>query len=252
MKVLPVSAGIRQYRFPPHDGQKFGFNILTLLDEVGKTAWLIDTAYEAEASEVRGHLEADGYKITGAILSHFHPDHTDGLKALPDVEILGSPRAGETLSMFGERTEWEHLLPTRAVCESDVVRFGPFELRFLPAPGHSDCSQYTLIGSDYVHVADNVMTSNEGQDILPWAPFEEIEAHVQSLERLRSLHGRTALLSHGVTIEDASVLDEAIDNRIAYFRAVLDGDGMIDIDQATAGCTCDFLCKQWLIRRDDE
>ena len=251
MKVLSVADGIRQYRFPPHEGQKFGFNILALLDEVERTSWLIDTAYEAEASEARGHLEADAYRVTAAILSHFHPDHTDGLKALPDIEVLGSPRAEETLSMFGERTEWEHLLPTRAVGESDVVRFGPFELRFLPAPGHSDCSLYTLINDDYVHVADNVMTSNEGQDILPWAPFEEIEAHVQSLELLRTLQSRTALLSHGVTIEDVPVLNEAISNRIAYFRAVLDGHGRINIDQATANCTCDFLCKQWLIRAED-
>jgi len=250
VEVLSVADGIRQYRFPPHEGQAYGFNVLALLDETEKTAWLIDTAYEAEAAEVRRHLEADGYRITGVVLSHFHPDHTDGLKALPQVERIGSPRAAETLAMFGDREEWEPLLPTRAVDASDVVRFGPFELRFLPAPGHSDCCHYTLIDERYVHVADNVMTSNDGQDILPWAPFEEIEAHIRSLELLRSLEGRTALLSHGVTIEASAVLHEAIDNRIAYFQAVHAGDGQIDIEQATADCTCDFLCKQWLIRKD--
>jgi len=251
MKKLRVAESIVQYRFPPHEGQRYGFNILALLDESEKKAWLIDTAYEDECAVARRDLEAEGYTVTGVVLSHFHPDHTTGLRALPKLDVLGSARADETLSMFGEAEEWEPLRPTRTVDESDIVRFGSFDLWFHPAPGHSPCSQYTLIGEKYVHVADNVMTSNEGQDILPWAEFARIGDHIESLELLRTLADRTALLSHGVTIDDASVLNKAIDNRIAYFRAVLDGDGKIDIDQATANCSCDFLCTQWLIRKED-
>lgn len=252
MEIFSIDEGIRQYRFPPHAGRAYGFNILALLDDETKTAWLVDTAYEAEASEARRSLEDEGYRITGVVLSHFHPDHTGGLQALPEVDVLGSPHAPETLSMFGEPAEWESLCPTRTVDASDTVRFGPFVLRFMAAPGHSPCSQYTLIGEKYAHVADNVMTSNDGQDILPWAEFGRIGDHIRSLELLRTLADRTALLSHGVTIDDAAILNEAIDNRIAYLQAVLDGGGKIDIDQATAKCTCDFLCKQWLIRADEE
>jgi len=252
VEILTIDEGIRQYRFPPHDGRVYGFNILALFDRDAKTAWLIDTAYAAEATEARSALEDEGYRITGVVLSHFHPDHTGGLQALPRVEILGSPHAPETLSMFGEPAQWESLRPTRTTDTSDTVHFGPFVLRFLAAPGHSPCSQYTMIDEKYVHVADNVMTSNDGQDILPWAEFERIGDHVHSLELLRTLTDRIALLSHGVTIEDPALLERAIDNRIAYLQAVLDGKGKIDIDQATAKCTCDFLCKQWLIRADED
>ena len=251
MKKLEIGDGILQYRFPPHEGQEWGFNILALIDEAGKTAWLIDTAYEEEAAAVRRDLEEAGYAITGAVISHFHPDHVVGLKALPKIDVIGSSRGDETLNQFGgEPAAWEPLRPTRVVDESDTVRFGPFELMFRFAPGHAPCSLYTLIDDRFVHVADNVMTSNNGQDILPWAEFDRIGDHIRSLELLSELADRTALLSHGVTIRDASVLRKAIGNRIAYFQAVLDGDGMIDIEEATKDCSCDFLCKEWLIRKD--
>ncbi|MBU0595628.1 MBL fold metallo-hydrolase [Candidatus Bipolaricaulota bacterium] len=249
MEKLRVAEGILQYRFPPHEGKHYGFNILALLDEEKKAAWLVDTAYEEQAGAVRRELEKAGYTITGAVISHFHPDHVLGLAALPKMIVIGSPRAEETLSPFGEPEEWEARRPTRSVGESDVVRFGPFELRFRFAPGHSPCSMYALIDDRFVHVADNVMTSNDGRDILPWAEFERIQDHIDSLDLLREFGDRTALLSHGVTIDDAAILNEAIDNRIKYFRAVLDGDGAISIDEATADCKCDFLHKEWLIRK---
>lgn len=250
MEKLRIAEGIRQYRFPPHEAKHYGFNILALFDEAKKSAWLVDTAYEEEAAAVRRDLEEAGYTIRCAVISHFHPDHVLGLKALPDVAVIGSPRAEETLSQFGEPDDWLPLRPTRTVDESDVVRFGPFELRFRSAPGHSLCSQYTLINDRYVHVADNVMTSNEGEDILPWAEFDRIPDHIRSLELLRAFADRMALLSHGMTIDNASILNEAISNRIEYFRAVFEGDGAIEYDEAVAGCTCQFLHQEWLIRKE--
>ncbi len=250
MEKLSIARGIVQYRFPPAEGKHYGFNITALLDEGAKQALLIDTAYEEEAAAVRGALEAAGYTIARIVISHFHPDHVLGLNALPEVPILGSPRAEETLSQFGERTEWERFLPTLPVNETDTVEFGLFRLRFRFAPGHSACSAYTLIDDGFIHVADNVMTSNAGQDILPWAAYDLIEAHIQSLEMLRESASRTLLLSHGIMLEDADTIEAAIANRIEYFRAILEGEGRISYEEATANCTCDFLHKEWLIRAE--
>jgi hypothetical protein len=110
---------------------------------------------------------------------------------------------------------------------------------------------YTLIDEEYVHVADNVMTSNEGQDVLPWASWELIEAHIESLQALRTLVSRTFLLSHGIEITDPKRSKTAIDDRIMYFRNVLAGEGKLDFGAAVEGCTCDFLHAEWLIRRED-
>jgi len=246
-----ISAGVVRYRFPPREGKHFGFNLYALLDEAARQALLIDTGYEEHAAAVLRDLQERGYTLERVVLSHFHPDHILGLRALPQVPIVGSPRYEETLCEYGPREEWEEFVPTLTPGEAAPVLFGPFHLRFQLAPGHSPCSQYTLIDSEFIHVADNVMTSNDGLDILPWAAFGYVSDHIASLEHLRSSIDRTFLLGHGVEMRDRAIKESAIENRIRYFRNVLATDGRASYAQATAGCGCEFLHQEWLIRKDD-
>ena len=141
-------------------------------------------------------------------------------------------------------------VPTQMTKEDSEIVFGRFRLRFRLAPGHAPCSQYTLIDDAFVHVADNVMTSNDCQDILPWAEFDAISDHITSLEILREFKGCIFLLSHGCEMEDEQVQLRAIDDRIRYFRNVLEGGGVFTYEQATCDCTCRFLHQEWLIRKE--
>jgi len=245
-----IAEDLLVYRFPPLEGKHYGFNIYALLDPDSTDVLLLDTAYEAQSREVRADLEAAGLRVTQVILSHFHPDHILGLDALENVYVYGSPRCQETLGLYEEEDNAQRFAPSVLVNEEDAWTFGKRTLQFILAPGHSPCSMYTLIGDEYVHVADNVMTSNEGQDILPWASFELIQSHIDSLETLRLFASRTLLLSHGVQINDPRVAEQAIENRISYFQNILAGNGGISFEEATRGCTCSFLHSEWLIRKE--
>lgn len=249
MNKTEIGPSMVQYQFPPRDGKHFGFNLHALLDEGTRSALLIDTGYEEHASAVLADLRASGYELKAAVISHFHPDHILGLQALPSIDVIGSPRFEETLIQYGAREEWEMFIPTQVTQEDSEIKFGRFRLRFRLAPGHAPCSQYSLIDDAFVHVADNVMTSNDGHDILPWAEFDAISDHITSLEMLREFTGRMFLLSHGCTLADKQTQLEAIDNRIRYFRNVLKGEGAFSYEQATRGCTCWFLHQEWLIRK---
>ncbi len=250
MNRTEITIGIVRYQFPPHGGKHFGFNLHVLLDEETKSALLIDTGYEEHAALVLDDLRATGYELKAVVISHFHHDHILGLQALPAVEVIGSPRYEETLRQYGLRGEWKMFVPTQISNEDSEIVFGRFRLRFLFAPGHAPCSQYTLIDDAFVHVADNVMTSNDCQDILPWAEFDAISDHITSLEILREFKGCTFLLSHGCELEDEQVQLKAIDNRIRYFRNVLEGGGVFTYEQATCDCTCRFLHQEWLIHKE--
>lgn len=249
MNKSTVAPGILRYQFPPHEGKHFGFTLHVLLDEEERTALIIDTAYEDHSAAVLDDLSKMGYALKVAVISHFHPDHILGLQALSGIEIIGSPRWEETLFQFGTQEELKTFFPTQVTAEDLQIRFGRFNLGFRPAPGHSVCSQYTIIDHAFVHVADNVMTSNEGQDILPWAEFEAIADHISSLEMLREFTNRPFLLSHGCTLNDEEGRKQAIDNRIRYFQNVLDGDGAYSYEETTRGCTCEFLHQEWFIHK---
>jgi len=249
MLKLQLDERIVQYRFPPEPGKHYGFNLTALLDRQRSHAVLIDTAFEPQAAAVLDDLTAAGITPDGVIVSHFHPDHVHGLRALPRVPVLGSAKYEATVSQYTEAEERELFTPTDAVEDGDCRSLAGFDLGFRHAPGHSPCSMLTLIGEGYVHVADNVMTSNDGRDILPWAAFERIGDHIASLETLRSLSKRTFVLSHGIVLDDERTRIEALDNRIAYFRAVLEGDGRIPYEEAVRECTCEFLHSEWFIRK---
>ncbi len=250
MEKLHVADGIIQYMFPPEPGKHFGFNIVVLLDEEAKRALLIDTAFEKQAAAVHADLRADGIELEGVVISHFHPDHVMGLLALPHVPIYGSERFEETVRHYTEEEERRRFTPTNPVSDDNRLVFGAFDLGFRLAPGHSPCSMHTLIGDRFVHVADNIMTSNTGGDILPWAAFDLIEDHIESLKMLYEYDERVLLLSHGVVLDAKETVRDAILNRVRYFDAVRTGDGKISYEEATEACTCDFLHKEWLIRND--
>lgn len=250
MERLQVSEGIVQYRFPPESGKHYGFNLTALLDGKARRAVLIDTAYEAQAATAYADLTQRGFDLSGVIVSHFHPDHVMGLKALPRTSVYASARYEETLRYYTDAAERRALTPTDPVVDGTQRTFGPFELAFRLAPGHSPCSMYTIIGDRFLHVADNIMTSNAGQDILPWAAYDLIDDHIRSLEGLREFLPRTFLLGHGVVLDDERTILAAIDNRVTYFRAVLAGEGRLPYEEVVAECSCDFLHKEWMIRRD--
>ena len=250
MEKLQVAERIIQYRFPPEPGKCYGFNITVLLDEDKRRAVLIDTAYEEQAAAVYADLTARGIELEGVIVWHFHPDHVMGLKALPRGTVYGSARHEETLRHYTDDEERRAFTPTDPVSDDTRFTFGQLDLAFRLAPGHSPCSMYTLIGDRFLHVADNIMTSNTGQDILPWAAYDLIQDHIESLEALGEFGSRTLLLSHGVVLNDGRSIHEAIANRVRYFRAVLAGRGKVSYEEAVEGSTCDFVHKEWLIRKD--
>ncbi|MCP4536356.1 MAG: MBL fold metallo-hydrolase [Chloroflexi bacterium] len=250
MKKEQIAENLYLYQFPPRKPEhNFGYNIFALLDEDRKGALLIDTAFKDHASTVMKDLAANGYTVQKAVISHFHDDHILGLKALSRVAVLGSRLCGPLLE-WEDEIDRSDCAPTGFVEDVDSVTFGEFTLRFLSAPGRSDCTIYTIIDERYVHVADNLMSSNDGVPILPWALFDDVPEHIRSLEKLGEFKTHTLLLSHGKNITGESVVVAEIDNRMKYLQAVLAGEGGISYEQAVKNCSCDFLHNEWHIRKE--
>lgn len=245
MQIIQITNEFLCYQFPARPDRHFGFNIHALIDR--DRALLIDTGFEDHAESVRSDLQRRGIKPVGAIISHFHDDHIFGLKALPKMDVYGSPRYGETLDR--EIPDWQDRLafqPSRLLSDDTRFSFGGFTFRFLVMPGHAACNVYTLINDDWIHVGDDIMLSNQGEPLLASVEGDRLGDHIDSLNRLRDFSDRTFLLAHGTPIRDATAILSSINNRISYLQAVQTAwPSYISIEQAIATCDCDFLHKNW-------
>jgi len=245
-----VADGLYQYQFPPNEGEMYGFNLYALLSK--KQALLIDTAYEQQAAEVLADLVANDYTIEHILISHFHPDHVSGLKALPTATVWGSDQYALSLDDYYSSQAQQSLPPVQGLSNSFVLEFHPFTLTFRLAPGHSPCSMYTIIDNRYIHVADNLMATNDGTPLLPWAPLDQVENHIQSLQLLKELQPQMVLLAHGQSIEGGLAIHAAIDDRIKYLQVVWETNGEATFEEATAHCSRPFVGKGWHISSSEQ
>jgi glyoxylase-like metal-dependent hydrolase (beta-lactamase superfamily II) len=243
MEIIQIEEKFLRFRFPPRPEKHFGFNVYAFLGE--GECLLLDTGFEDHGREVNAYLSELGCPPRGAIISHFHHDHIFGLKKLPGVEILGSPRFQETLDLYTRPDAQPRFRPHRLITEGETLSFGSFHLRFLLMPGHAACNLYTIINERYLHVGDDLMASNEGTALLPSVELARVGDHIASLERLRTMANFTFLLSHGPPISGEVEILTAIDNRLKYLKAVAASTAPITLEQALQGCTIPFLHTEW-------
>jgi len=238
-----LSEGIVRYTFDPLPGKHFGNSIFALID--GNKVLLIDTAYEFQASQVLKDIRNSGLEIDGIIISHFHDDHMQGLKVMPKVPIYGSEHYKTTLEMWTQKEEHKYFIPTVLIKDTYSIDFGKHNIDLIPFPGHSLCTVITRINNKYLHIADELMFSNEGKPILPSADPNCIKRHVESLSKLKALNSYIFLPSHGLEFGGNARIEKEINNRIAYFTAILSSNRKITYEEAKKDCDCDFLHSEW-------
>ncbi|MCS1351938.1 MBL fold metallo-hydrolase [Mechercharimyces sp. CAU 1602] len=233
-----IADGIYLYQFAPNPGGHFGFNILALTHE--DKALLIDTAFEDHAHQVFTDLIKNDLKLDSVVISHFHPDHISGLKSLPPVPRYGHANAQITLDKWTAKEEHPHIVPTFEIGEKTKIQFGNFELVMIPLPGHSICTMIIDINGQFVHVADEIMTSNDGSPILPFIT-NTVQSHVKSLEALKHYCDYTMILGHGILLKGREKILTEINDRLSYLNELLAHDSKISVEVATAKCSCTFL-----------
>jgi len=146
-------------------------------------AWQIDTIFRKAAEE--------NLKITGALVSHGHYDHCNGIEDLlkrADIPIYVNAEEIEFtrslgalgVSLFGHFPDSN----TRKVRSGDRVSIGKIEITFLHTPGHTPGSQCFLIG-DRLISGDTLFVRGCGRSDLPGGdPKKLYESLTQKLGRL--------------------------------------------------------------------
>lgn len=145
-----------------------------------------------QAEPVVSHLESNGLTLDTILVTHHHPDHTGGIKALasrfPDCRIVG-PEA----SPFKGVTE--------SVIEGDTVTWGSLSFDVIEVPGHTldhiaFYCQEEVSGRPILFCGDTLFISGCGR------LFEGSPAQMKaSLAKLRALPDNAAVFcAHEYTL----------------------------------------------------
>jgi hydroxyacylglutathione hydrolase len=155
----------------PVAGQMANFMYL-IGDPVSREALIVDPAWNV--GDLVAAAEADGYRVAGALVTHYHPDHVGGDLFGLAIEGLATLLEGRAVPVYVNKHEADGLKRVTGVSDSDLRRvddsdtlaLGGFEIRFLHTPGHTPGSQCFLIGNRLV-AGDTLFVRGCGRVDLP-------------------------------------------------------------------------------------
>ena len=191
----------------------------------GTNTWILDGGSAVmvvdPGPDMTGHLEAvveaaEG-RVAQILLTHGHPDHSEGARSLHDM--TGAPvRALDP----------HHVLGGEGLAPGDVVAVGEVEVHVVSTPGHTaDCLSFFVPNEGAILTGDTVL--GRGTTVVAW-PDGHLGDYLRSLEALRDMAAasgaRSLLPGHGPVLPDpVSVITGYLEHRqarLAQVRAAWD------------------------------
>ncbi len=157
---------------------------------------VIDPAWDIDS--LVNHIDERGYKLTAALITHYHPDHCGGSMRGNNIEGVAELIAKKGVKVYAHCDECAGLKKVTGLSESDIVRVnsgdklavGDVEVEFLHTPGHTPGSQCFRIKRTLVS-GDTLFINGCGRVDLPGSNSEHM---FQSLGKLSQLPDDTLLL----------------------------------------------------------
>src|SRR5262245_41622399 len=177
--------------------------------------------------------EEDGLKLTGALATHYHPDHVGG--DLFGTRIAGLARLLELrgMTVHVHEDEAEGVRYVTGLSESDLtrhaggdrVKVGEIEVTLLHTPGHTPGSQCFLVGNRLVS-GDTLFVRGCGRVDRPGGDPEEMYRTLS--RRLAALPGDTVLYpGHDYGPTPTATLEE--ERRLNTYLRVPDLDAWLGL-----------------------
>ena len=116
-----------------------------------REALIVDPAWSVDA--LLDQAEADGMRVVGALVTHYHQDHVGGSIFGMDIEGVDRLLARQPMPIYVNDHEADGTKSVTGASESDLARkrggdtleLGGVRVRFLHTPGHTPGSQCFLV-----------------------------------------------------------------------------------------------------------
>ncbi|MGA7758354.1 MAG: MBL fold metallo-hydrolase [Ilumatobacteraceae bacterium] len=171
---------------------------------------LVDPAYAVR--ELVDLVGADGMTVSGALATHYHPDHVGGSMMGHSIEGISEllDHVDCPVHVQHDEVEWvskstsvtaDHLV---AHDSGDVVRVGDIDITLVHTPGHTPGSQCFFV-DDRLIAGDTLFLEGCGRTDLPGSDPSKM---VESLRRLAEVPDSTILFpGHRYSIASSATMD---------------------------------------------
>jgi glyoxylase-like metal-dependent hydrolase (beta-lactamase superfamily II) len=159
-------------------------------DRASGEAVVVDPAYAVK--DLVDIVEADGMRLTGALATHYHPDHVGGQMGGWGLEGISALLELVQVPIHLQREEVPWVERTTGVSAShlvahesgDIVRVGSVEVELIHTPGHTPGSQCFLVDGRLV-AGDTLFLEGCGRTDLPGSdPIAMYESLTTRLARV--------------------------------------------------------------------
>ena len=171
---------------------------------------LVDPAYAVK--ELVDLVGADGMTVTGALATHYHPDHVGGSMMGHSIEGIAELLAHVDCPIHVQHDEVEWVTKSTNVTtdhlvghdSGDVLSVGGIEISLVHTPGHTPGSQCFFV-DDRLIAGDTLFLEGCGRTDLPGSdPVKMFE----SLRRLAEVPDSTILFpGHRYSIASSATMD---------------------------------------------
>ena len=157
---------------------------------------VIDPAWDIDA--LLNVIDEKDYKLTAALVTHYHPDHCGGSFSGNTVAGVADLLEKRPVKIYTHKLESDGLKKVTGISENDMVKvesgdklhLGDIEVEFLHTPGHTPGSQCFKVKQTLVS-GDTLFVDGCGRVDLPGSNPEDM---FYSLQKLSGLPDETLLL----------------------------------------------------------
>jgi hydroxyacylglutathione hydrolase len=126
-------------------------------------------------------VEEDGMKLTGALVTHYHPDHVGGEIFGIEITGLAELMSKHPVQVYVNKHEAEGVKQVTGISMTDmkqmngddIVKIGSVEIKCLHTPGHTPGSQCFRVADSLV-AGDTLFLQGCGRVDLPGGNSEEL------------------------------------------------------------------------------
>jgi glyoxylase-like metal-dependent hydrolase (beta-lactamase superfamily II) len=148
-------------------------------DPKSREALVVDPAWDVHS--LLDIAENDGYKIVGALITHYHPDHVGGDLFGLQVEGVSRLLEHQSVPLYVNKHEAQGLRVVTGVSDSDLrkvddgdsLSLGDVQIGFLHTPGHTPGSQCFLV-EDRLVAGDTLFVQGCGRVDLPGGDADQL------------------------------------------------------------------------------